>query len=480
MFRTDDSLDPHPDYPEVRFVNSIHRTRFYNLERCDISSTKFLCRITLEKLGIYEPVAELLNGTGMNGLNTMSALTYPELTLEFFSSFTFSAAANATDHDSPCVSFRLFNRTTTWTLAELGSRLGLSCHGESDTPRKVLRMLSRILAHTLFEERKLAHVHLPPARYFLCLIGGTIFGRKEPNNINNVEWSILGGYLNIDSEGPFVLNIAYLTAQYFNAVGKQKTGAIVGGGIATYLARSIFTDFPRDLAHIDREKYLNVPAMLAMFWLDSDQWTWKICGSLSVTLPYTDIRRLVPLTTMRGRLSPPLSFYYLPLAPPTIASASKKRKRPETGEGSTLIEAGQSSTPTPTPTPIPIPTPSVTQPVYPTNCVPPPPFEASEVIDQGRRDSLLLELLTRQARMERDQALALFPLYEYHMKRGRPVPDGWPHPSFYRYPAEGYPKPDSEADNVEQEERARADERRRREQERDPDFVVVEEEEGDK
>ncbi|XP_074297223.1 uncharacterized protein LOC141627927 [Silene latifolia] len=128
------------------------------------------------------------------------------------------------------------------------------------------------------------------------------------------------------------------------------------------------------------------------------------------------------------------------------------------------------------PTPTPTPTPSIPQPALPANFVSRPISEAPEVMDQGRRDALLLDMCRRVSRMEWDQALVLFPLYEYHVRRGRPVPVSWPHPSFYRYP-----QPESEEDTTEREERFRADldargHARRRGEKEDPTFQVVDEE----
>jgi len=81
--------------------------------------------------------------------------------------------------------------------------------------------------------------------------------------------------------------------------------------------------------------------------------------------------------------------------------------------------------------------------------------------------------------MRRDQALALFPIYEFHIRAGRPIPEGWPHPSFYRYPEGGYPPLSSDSDDEPEETpvaralRLRAEEaakRAAREEERDPTF----------
>ncbi|XP_074270406.1 uncharacterized protein LOC141594113 [Silene latifolia] len=312
-------------------------------------------------------------------------------------------------------------------------------------------------------------------------MGSTIFGRREPNNINNIELSILGGYLNIHCEGPFTLNTAYLTAQYFQTQGEKTTGTIVCGGIATFLAHSLFPALPRDLQYIDGDRYLSLASMTSQTWLTSDYRTSKIDSSLSVDLPCTTLPRLTPLRTVaQGVRPPPLPEYHLPILPPPALAASKKRRRHETEEGSTPSASGQPSTATPTPTPTSTPAPdqTQTQSVLPANFVPPPPFEASSVMDLGCRDGLLLEIAERQARMERDLALTLFPLYEDHMRRHCPIPEGWPHPSFYRYPAEGYPESASEEEEEDEDPaaaatRAQEEQRRRREQEEDPDYTVT-------
>ena len=101
-------------------------------------------------------------------------------------------------------------------------------------------------------------------------------------------------------------------------------------------------------------------------------------------------------------------------------------------------------------------------------------------MDQGRRDALLLDMCRYITEMRRDMALAVFPLYEFHIRARRPIPEGWPHPSFYRYPADGYPPLSSDSEEepeetaVAREVRLRAEQaaqRASREEESDPPFV---------
>ncbi|XP_074293460.1 uncharacterized protein LOC141620506 [Silene latifolia] len=68
------------------------------------------------------------------------------------------------------------------------------------------------------------------------------------------------------------------------------------------------------------------------------------------------------------------------------------------------------------------------------------------------RDYLLLDLYRRTARMELNQALVDFPVYDRYARARWLPPAGWPHPSYYRYPADGYPRPATTEDTVEMEE----------------------------
>ncbi|KAK9685047.1 hypothetical protein RND81_10G251500 [Saponaria officinalis] len=81
------STEALPEFPQVQFASSSQRTKFSKLADSDVSPTRFLCQTSLVELGLFEHVAELLNGTGMSGLITLDELTYRQLTLEFFQFF---------------------------------------------------------------------------------------------------------------------------------------------------------------------------------------------------------------------------------------------------------------------------------------------------------------------------------------------------------------------------------------------------------
>lgn len=92
-------------------------------------------------------------------------------------------------------------------------------------------------------------IHMPVLRIWQRLMGFTLFGRAEPNNVRSEELAILGSYLENDSL-QFRMNIPHHFAMHLRKLGnspiKRRAGRtytpIVIGGMITHVAEKVGLD----------------------------------------------------------------------------------------------------------------------------------------------------------------------------------------------------------------------------------------------
>ena len=81
-------IEPGENYPNIVFRKEDQRDKFQNFKERHIIPTRFICVNVLRNLGLFEYAMHFFRAIVMGFMFNMHRETYPELVLEFLSSFT--------------------------------------------------------------------------------------------------------------------------------------------------------------------------------------------------------------------------------------------------------------------------------------------------------------------------------------------------------------------------------------------------------
>ncbi|XP_074306024.1 uncharacterized protein LOC141641252 [Silene latifolia] len=240
---SEDELSPLDDYPFIEFRDKVQKDRFVYLLSKSMSATRCVDREILRTLKIDDIMFGMFNEIGLQGLFTLHELSYPALTLEFLSSYTYFPS----DH---LIRFRLLNVERSLTFGRISEILELDKHTEGDLygagglsavryfPLFTGYMDADVSAMALLDVQ---HVCL---RMFLRYLSYLLFGRTDKSKTSSIEVLILASYLNPFREETFQFSPPALVCSAFDrAIGRY--GNLDCGALVTKIARAV-CDFEGD------------------------------------------------------------------------------------------------------------------------------------------------------------------------------------------------------------------------------------------
>ncbi|KAK9697917.1 hypothetical protein RND81_08G069300 [Saponaria officinalis] len=315
----DASLERFPIYPDIGFLTTTHRNRFIEITRQPVAPSRFISQLMMRTLGLEVAMCDICEGAGIEGIYNSRALTYTDITYEFPSSYYISGTK-----ENPVAHYRIANYNVTTTVEQMADMLGVCGKGTLESPRPANRAILW-LAMTGNPLPEKGNPHASEIQHLVL----KIFGRAEPNNINNVELDMLDAYLNVDRGPRYQINIAAQIIHHLDRMARlNRTTPLYCGGIATMLTRSYLDDFNAsdyvplisDPAFHKDNCYLNLAYLRnSLSWLDKENNRYHDHEPI-LRLPNDDLPSLEPLDESDQPLPRPV--YYI--RAPAVARARRR------------------------------------------------------------------------------------------------------------------------------------------------------------
>ncbi|KAK9666558.1 hypothetical protein RND81_14G193500 [Saponaria officinalis] len=446
-----ENIERFPGFDEIGFATENHRARFEIILRRSVAPSRFLSTSMMTTLGLTEALRNICVGTGITGIYNSRALTFTDITYEFMSSYYTSGPK-----ENPVAHYRIANYNVTTTVQEMAAILGVCGTGFYESPRPANRaILWTAMTGQPYPEDGKTHasaIQHPVLKLWFRLLGSTIFGRNEPDNINNYELDILDSYINIDHGPRYQINVAARIINHLERMARNnRVTPLQCGGIATILTKSFLEHFePSDYMPTDRDPIAHQESCLlnltylrkSLYWLD-DKNIWYHDNAPLLQLPSTNLPVIEPIPTTTQPL--PCPVYYIRAR--RVPSTQRRRSRRSAAEAGPSTQAGTSSGAGPS-----------TSTTYDqsTHSLPPqldpqygsaysyyipyppgpvlPPFNSVPAEDRERiMWDTQQQLINTISLGFADLSLALYPSYEAHIRDGTVVP-GDPHPSWFDLP----------------------------------------------
>ena len=322
--RTPEAVEPLEEFPTITLRDEAQRTRLSLLGNKRVIPTRFICRDSLQRLGVYEETRTLFRGVGMSDLFTMHHTTSRDLTLEFLSSLGYTTD----DYGEVTLSFRLEGMERTLTISELGDLFGLPRRGEEPRnpdlhPGTLWPALSgEPLAST--QSVLISHIHHPAIRIWAKFMAFTLSAKSESNRLNSIDLAVLCGYLRPNHFRP--LDMAQILFRSFKQiVEKAHTRAdILLGGLITHIAVHFSYDEPRAISR--EETMITLSHMVNSSWIDTAYGLkWQVHNRTDLPLPSP---LLPPLTPDLESYGIPAEGMPAPPGPPPILGYARQRRGP--------------------------------------------------------------------------------------------------------------------------------------------------------
>ena len=238
---------PPTQHPFLHFTTPDHFDRYTRLRIKPFEPNRCLHWPTLQNLGIADRIRTMLDESGWSAFFDINEVTYKELTLEFFSTYTLDKSSNLVD--AKTIKFQLGGQPHNITITEFGVLCGFYTREYTqletylDSPVDFPEDLDpHTFWHSIGEgpyqphRTKSTQLRDPVYRILHRLIAHTISGRKGSSSV--VSQRDLFYLFSVIT--PFRCNIASCFAWYLTLIAdRRRSGSLTGGSFITALARQM-------------------------------------------------------------------------------------------------------------------------------------------------------------------------------------------------------------------------------------------------
>ncbi|XP_021650013.2 uncharacterized protein LOC110642325 isoform X1 [Hevea brasiliensis] len=224
---------PQPTLP-WGFQSLEHKEKYISLARRPVVCTKYIDTYTLEQLGLSEEVGRFVERIGWTQFVSLKHHTYPELTLEFLSSFSCVLQPNNVQ-DVGIIKFRLVGVDYQLNMSEFNGIFGFANDGVRHIPKDFdMEFAWSMLTNTAnynASASKSTKLTNPAFRYLHRFMSHSIFGRGESTGVVSRNelfflWAMETGQR---------VNTGYWLSNQFSHVARGN-GKIVVGGLITAIS----------------------------------------------------------------------------------------------------------------------------------------------------------------------------------------------------------------------------------------------------
>jgi hypothetical protein len=218
------------------------REQFECFQQRGVQSTRYPDLNCLQELGLLQGIQWMLRLADLTFLCTHNQPTYPSLTLEFLSSYSYTTPTGEDEYLTGTATFRMFNTEYSLSQDQLSAMLQFPV-GDRVHPRIPPNSQWHIHAFDLF--RKISgvetdnwdallasHIHNPTIRYFICILQNTVFGRPNNNKVNAKELFFLHCVFAADTQ----VNAASFLFHHIRTLCARGRQPFVIGGLITTIA----------------------------------------------------------------------------------------------------------------------------------------------------------------------------------------------------------------------------------------------------
>jgi len=184
----------------------------------------------------------LLRLSDLTFLCTQNHPTYPSLTLEFLSSYSYTTPTGEDEYLTGVAKFRMFNTEYALSQEQLSAMLRFP-EGDHVHPRippnsdwntvafKLFGKISGVVT-TNWDALLASHIHNPTIRYFIRILQNTIFGRANNSKVNAKELFFLHCIFSADTK----VNTASFLLHHIRTLCARGSQPFVIGGLITTIA----------------------------------------------------------------------------------------------------------------------------------------------------------------------------------------------------------------------------------------------------
>lgn len=256
--------NPPPQPPQLpwEFKNEEQREKYNALGARPVACTRYIDEDALVDIELDEEVTRYLANIGWTKLASFKFHTYPEITLEFLSSFSCELHPCIPD-DQGKIRFRLMGVDYELNMATFSGIFGLPNEGHRMIPKNFnLDDVWRELTHTpLYKPScsKSTHLRNPALRYLHRFMAHSIFGRGDSTGVVNrnelfMMWAMMT---------KTAVNTGFWICTHFSHVARSTSGKICVGGLISVIADHFgFVPNSRRFPHVGGNERIDAETMV--------------------------------------------------------------------------------------------------------------------------------------------------------------------------------------------------------------------------
>ncbi len=256
------SSDPLGNMDKVLCLDLTMKARYDFQKARTHVPTKWYSRYDAAKLGMHEDVKEAFDNIGAGSLLSMDLPSYPALTSEFLMSI--QTIVDKPSNSECYIRFRLGNEKRTMSLKNMNEIFGIPNPTDDYKPSWIvvertwcLLTGQKMLPTTSLRSRDIAS---PLFRIILCILGNTIWARRENSRPTEREIGCIHGMLFAPKVN---MNLGFEFLKH--VLSCKKDGEVWFGGMITKIAMSFDIDLSRynlvDASYINRDYLLRTKVL---------------------------------------------------------------------------------------------------------------------------------------------------------------------------------------------------------------------------